>query len=88
MKKISKTEAKKLIEEFFFNIKNKSPEEIKKIKKLAMKYNIQLGEKRKLFCKKCFHVFVDPSIRIKDGIISITCENCGYISRWKVKTKT
>lgn len=33
-KAISKTEAKKQIEEFFENIKNKSPKDIKKIKNL------------------------------------------------------
>ena len=40
--KLSKTEAKKEIEEFFKDIKNKSTEEVKKIKKLAMKHSIKL----------------------------------------------
>ena len=47
IKKISKTQAKEIIENFFKNIKNKTPKEIKKIKKLAMRKNIPLKEKRK-----------------------------------------
>jgi len=85
MKKISKTEAKKQIQEFFENIKNKTPKEIKKIKKLAMKYNLPLKEKRKLFCKKCLAPYKNPKIRIKNKMKIITCQECGYVNRWKVK---
>ena len=84
MKKVSKSEAKKEIDEFFENIQEKTPEEVKKIKKLAMRHNIQLKDKRKLFCKKCLYPYKNPSIRIKKDILSITCDNCNYISRWKV----
>jgi len=82
--KISKTEAKKKIEGFFKDIKNKSSKEIKKIKKLAMSKKIPLKEKRKLFCKKCFSVYKNPKIRIRNKIKSVKCKNCGYISRWKI----
>ena len=82
--KVSKTEVKKQIEDFFKDIKNKTPKEIRKIKKLAMSKNIPLKEKRKLFCKKCFSVFNKPKIRIKNKIKSVVCNNCGYISRWKI----
>jgi len=85
MKKISKTEAKKQIQEFFKNIKNKTPKEVKKIKKLAMNYNLPLKEKRKLFCKKCFIPYINPKIRIKNKKKIITCKECEYVSRWKVK---
>ena len=86
MKKIiSKTEAKKQIEEFFKNIKNKSPKDIKKIKKLAMGHKIPLKENRKLFCKKCLHPHKEPSIRVKNGLIKINCGECDYTSRWKIK---
>jgi len=85
MKKLSKTETEKQIIEFFSDIKNKTPKEIKKIKRLAMAHNIKLGEKRKLFCKKCLNPYKEPSIRIKEDILSITCENCNHISRWKIK---
>ena len=84
MKKVSKTEVKNQIEEFFKDIKNKTSKEIKKIKKLSMSKNIPLKEKRKLFCKKCFSIYKSPKIRIKNKIKSIVCDNCNYISRWKI----
>jgi len=83
-KKLSKTEAKKNVENFFKIIKNKDLEDIKKIKKLAMMHNITLKEKRKSFCKKCMNPYKNPKIRIKNKIKIITCENCGYIARWKL----
>ena len=83
MKKLSKPEAKDHIHNFFQDIKNKSPDEIKKIKKLAMKLNIPLKQLRKKFCKKCFTPYKNPKIRIKRKIKILTCENCGYVSRYK-----
>lgn len=85
MKKNSKSEAEKEIREFFLNIKEKSPKEIKKIKKLAMSHNIKLKELRKKFCKKCFSPYKNPKTRIKNKIKSITCEDCRYISKYKIK---
>ena len=84
-KKLSKIEVKEQIEDFFKNIKNKNPKEVKKIKRLAMAYNIKLGKKKKTFCKKCFKPYIEPSIRIKNGLIRITCENCEHVARWKIK---
>ncbi len=85
MKKISKIEAEKQIKEFFSNIKNKTPKEIKKIKRLAMKKNVPLKELRKKFCKKCSSPYRNPKVRIKNNIKKIICENCGYSARWKLK---
>ena len=85
MKKLSKTEAKKQIQEFFIDIKDKTPKEVKKIKRLAMNHNIALCNLRKKFCKKCFSPYKNPKMRIKNNMKSVTCENCGYVSRWKVK---
>jgi RNase P subunit RPR2 len=82
-KKISKKEAEKQIEEFFYHISGKKPKEVKKIKRLAMSYNIKLGERRKLFCKKCFSPYKEPSVRIKNDFITITCDDCGHKNRWK-----
>ncbi|MFW5847078.1 MAG: RNAse P, Rpr2/Rpp21 subunit [Nanoarchaeota archaeon] len=85
-KKLTKTRAIEEINEFFKNIKNKSPKEIKKIKRLAMSYNIPLKEKRKIFCKNCLNPYSGKEkIRIKNKIKNIECKNCGYISRWKLK---
>jgi len=85
MKKLSKIEAKKKIEDFFSNIKNKTSKDVKKIKKFAMRHNIPLKELRKKFCKKCFTPYINPKIRIKNKIKTIICENCGYENRWRVK---
>jgi len=84
--KFSRLEIEKVIEVFFKEIKNKTPKEIKKIKKLAMSRNIPLKEKRKLFCNKCFHPYLDmEKIRIKNKMKSIECLKCGKIVMWKMK---
>lgn len=85
MKKISKTEAKEIVEKFFKDIKNKNPYEIKKIKKLAMSQNIKLKEMRKKFCKKCFSSHL-KIVNTKNKIKKVKCENCGNISRWKINS--
>ena len=93
--KVSKKEAEKQIEEFFEELKDedetknkskiKTAKDVKKIKKLAMRHNIKLGEKRKLFCKKCYAPYKDYSLRIKNNKVSMTCGKCKHVSRWKVK---
>ncbi len=87
MERISKTEVKEKVEKFFKNIKGKTPKEIKKMKKLAMKYNISLGDRRKLFCKECFVAFnpKNHKVRIKKGKKVIICGGCSYVTRWKTK---
>lgn len=84
-KSSSKSDAKKQIEEFFGNLKDKNSKQIKKTKRLAMSHNISLKEKRKLFCKKCFTQYKTPKIRIKKGIKSVACEKCGFKSRCEIK---
>lgn len=84
-KDISKNKAKEKIGEFFYEIENKTPKEIKKIKRLAMNFKIPLKEKRKLFCSNCLNPFSGKEkVRIKKGIKSVDCNNCGKISRWKI----
>ena len=83
-KAFSKTEARKQIDEFFSEVKNKTPKEVKKIKRLAMKYNLSLKENRKLFCKKCLVPYKNSKVRIKNKMKTIVCENCGNIARWKL----
>ena len=87
MKKLSKSETEEKIEDFFENIDNKNPKEIKKIKKLAMSQNVSLKEFRKKFCKKCFTPFGNSKIRIKNKIKIVECKNCGYVSKWKIFPK-
>jgi|TARA_B100001971_G_C18232828_1_gene565060 RNase P subunit RPR2 len=84
-KKSSKSEVKKQIQEFFLDIKNKSSNEVKKIKRLAMSRNISLKELKKDFCKKCLMPYKNPKIRIKNKMKIIICENCDSVSRWKIK---
>ncbi len=83
-KTLSKTEAAKEIQEFFSNVKDKSSEQFKKIKRLAMKHNLKLGENKKLFCKYCFNSYKNPEVRINKKTKSVKCENCKKISRWKL----
>ena len=84
--KYSKKEAEEKINHFFAHIKNKTPEEIKKLKKLSMRHNLKLGKLRKSFCRKCLHPYSGKEkIRIRDRIKSVECKKCGYISRWKIK---
>ncbi len=86
MKKPSKTEAGKEVKEFFANVKNRTPEEIKKIKKLAMSQNIPLKELRKKFCNECLTPYSGKEkTRIKNKVKSVECKNCKKISRWKIK---
>ncbi len=86
MKKPSKKEAEEKIKEFFSNIKNKTPDEVKKTKKLSMRHGLKLGQLRKKFCNKCLHTYSGKErIRINKGIKSVECENCGKVNRWKIK---
>jgi len=84
MKNISKNEIKQEIEDFFKKINKKSPKEIKKIKRLAMKNNIPLKEKRKLFCKKCYSPYLNSKIIIRNGKKIIICNSCNNVSGWKL----
>ena len=84
--KFSKSEAEEKIRDFFSHIKHKTPNEVGKIKKLAMSHKIKLGDKRKLFCKKCLNPYGrDSSMSIKSGFINIGCGACWFKNRWKLK---
>jgi RNase P subunit RPR2 len=83
--KISKIELVQEVKKFFSEIKNKSPKEVKKIKKVVMKQNIPLKGNRRLFCKYCLNPFSgNEKIRIKNKIKNVECLNCKKISRWKI----
>ncbi|MBU1136589.1 MAG: hypothetical protein ABIG37_01530 [Nanoarchaeota archaeon] len=82
--KLTKKEVEKKIEDFFINIKNKKPEQIKKIKRLAMHYKIKLKDKKKMFCKKCYSNKLKTE-SIKKCMKKVRCCGCGKIIRWKVK---
>jgi len=82
MQKLTKSEAEEEIKKAFS--KKLSPKEIKKIKRLAMKYNIKLGQLRKRFCKKCYSTELRVK-NVKKGMKIVECKNCGQIMRWKLK---
>jgi RNase P subunit RPR2 len=85
LKNLSKTEVNQKIKQVF--LKNSSPKEIKKAKKLAMSKNIKLGSLRKKFCKKCYTLFnsKNSQIIIKKPHKIVKCKNCDYVSRYKIK---
>jgi RNase P subunit RPR2 len=80
--KLSKTEAQNKISSFFEK-SDFSPEQLKKIKRLAMKFNIKLGEKRKLFCKSCLHPLAGK-IQISKTHKVIECKYCGYKNKIRI----
>lgn len=85
-KKESKKQAEEKIRGFFSSLEGKGAREVKKIKRLAMAYNIKLGRLRKRFCKKCYSVFnsKNSEVRVKNKVKRVRCLNCGYLSRWKI----
>jgi RNase P subunit RPR2 len=84
-KKLSKKKIEEQIKIIFS--KNLKPEEIKKLKRLAMSENIKLGKLKRKFCKKCYFLFnsKNSEIRIKKGFKIIRCKNCRNINRWKIR---
>ena len=51
-------------------------------KKIGMRDNVRLGEKKRLFCRHCFYYFsADVKRRLKNGKIVIACPGCKRITR-------
>ena len=86
--KISKQQAEEKIKQIFSS--NPTPQQIKKIKRLAMNKKISLKPYKKKFCKKCFTIFTpnNSEIRIKKQnkkpFKTIKCKKCNHISRYKL----
>lgn len=80
---LNKTEAKDKIEKFFEKEKF-TAEEMRKIKRIAMKFKIRLKEKRKRFCKKCLSQ-LNGKIRISKEYKIIECEKCSFRNKFKIK---
>lgn len=81
-KELNKTQAKESIERFFSK-SDFTPEQLKKIKRLAMKFNIKLGDKRKLFCKKCLHPLAGK-LSLTKTHKTIECKFCGFRNKVRV----
>jgi len=86
---LSKPESRLKIEDFFSSLQGKTPEQIRKIKRLAMHHHISLRPWKMKFCKKCFSVFnsKNSEIRIKNKVKSVKCLNCKTTSRVLLKSK-
>lgn len=87
-KTLNKKEVEEKIKEFFEKIGEMAAEDVKKIKKLGMSFNIRLGELRKNFCKNCYVPCIPGvtcEVRIKKGLKSVKCKLCGKRNRWKLK---
>ncbi len=85
MTKKERKEAEKKIEEFFQREKF-NPEELKKIRRMAMKFKIKLGDKRKKYCKRCFNR-LEGKIKITREHKTIICGSCGFPNKWKLVGK-
>jgi len=80
--KLSKPEAQAKIEEFFKK-DTFTPKQLKKIKRLAMKFKIKLKSYRKKFCKSCLSQLKGKA-RITKTHKSIICQICGYKNKFRL----
>jgi RNase P subunit RPR2 len=83
-KKISRKEAIEKIN-LFFQQSVFDSKDVRKIKRLAMKYNIKLGVNRKKFCKKCFNDLDNGKVRVTKFYKTVECLNCGQRNRWMIR---
>ncbi|MDP4039110.1 MAG: hypothetical protein Q8P57_00820 [Candidatus Pacearchaeota archaeon] len=81
--KLTRKEADEKIDKFFRQDKL-DVKEVKKIKKLAMKYHIRLKEHKRRFCKKCFSDLKGGRVRIKRGCKILICRVCDYENKWVI----
>jgi len=80
---LSKTQATEKIKTFFKQ-PSFTPTELKKLKRLAMKFKIPLKPYKKLFCKKCLNP-LKGKIRITKMHKTIICKNCQHKNKYKIK---
>ena len=81
MEKLTKKQAEEKINVFFE--KKHSKEEVRKIKKISMRYRIKLKEFRKKFCSKCFSMNLKFK-KVKKNIKTVECSECGNLMRLKL----
>ncbi|MBS3065930.1 hypothetical protein J4229_02710 [Candidatus Pacearchaeota archaeon] len=79
---LNKTQAKEKIESFFMKA-DFTPEQLKKIKRLAMKFNIKLGAYRKSFCKRCLNP-LSGKLSITKTHKTIECKHCGLRNKIRI----
>ncbi len=81
--KLSKKEVHEKIDEFFRQNELKK-EEVRKIKRIAMKHKIKLGKYRRRFCRKCYSDLKTGKIRTNKTHKVIECSGCGEKNRFKI----
>ena len=83
MKKPSKSEASEKIKLYFAN-ENLDSEKTRKIKRLAMRFNLKLGKYRARFCKKCYADLKDGKVRVTRDYKIIDCAKCKFRNKIKL----
>ena len=68
----------------FFNKRDFTPKELKKIKRLAMKFNIKLTPYKRLFCKACLNPLAGK-IRISKEYKIVECKSCKTKNKVRIK---
>jgi RNase P subunit RPR2 len=81
---LTKSQASQKIELFFKNTEF-TPKELKKIKRLAMKYRISLKNLRKKFCKSCLYPLKGKT-RVTKTSKTVICQSCGFKNKFVLKT--
>tara|TARA_Y100000310_G_C20454274_1_gene702271 strand:+ start:420 stop:674 length:255 start_codon:yes stop_codon:yes gene_type:complete len=79
---LNRTEATEKIHSFFQSNDFK-PKDLKKIKRLAMKYHIPLKPYKKLFCKSCLNPLKGKT-RVSKEYKRIECNICNFKNKWKI----
>ena len=83
MDKLSKTKARKSVDDFFAQDKL-SNEGVRKIKRLAMQFNIRLGKNRARFCGKCYNDLRNGKVRVTKTSKTVICASCGFKNKIKI----
>ncbi len=82
-RELSKTDSERLINNYF-SLDKLDRDKTRKIKRLAMKYNIELSGYRKRFCKKCLADLKNGKVRITKTHKIMGCQECGHISKIRI----
>jgi RNase P subunit RPR2 len=67
----------------FFQQASFTPEQLKKVKRIAMKFNIKLGNYRRMFCKKCLNP-LRGKLSITKTHKTIECKHCGFRNKIRI----
>ncbi|MFH1802079.1 MAG: hypothetical protein ABH864_01350 [archaeon] len=80
--KTSRSEAREEIE-LFFRRRDFCPEEVRKIKKVAMRFRIRLADHKRRFCKRCLSK-LDGLTKVSKAYKSVECQKCGFKNKFRL----